>query len=758
MSQQVGNTEHYTASDWIDDIKLAQEAHIDAFALNMAKGEPMNEKAIASVFSHAETLGFKLFFSFDYAGRGPYSKSEVLGWINRYASSGAYFRHNGQPLVSTFEGPEQAEDWIDIKAQTGCFFVPDWSSLGAGPAVRAAGGVADGLFSWAGWPWGSQDMDTYVDASYREALGSKPYMMPVSPWFYTNLPGYNKNWLWRGDHLWYDRWVQVNALMPEWVQIISWNDYGESHHIGPIRDHALVAFDTGKAPYKYSLDHYGWRTLLPFTIDRYKTNRATITTEGVSFWYRPTPKNACKTGGTTGNTVSQLQLEFQPYDIIDDAVFYTALLTSSATVKVIIGGVEAAGKWRDRADGGGAGLWHGSSPFDGRTGEVRIIVSRDGAVIADLTGPAIKNDCRNGITGYDAWAGGRLTSRAPTPVTTPSLADEVCVRGNGANDFAIMCITTCFWGYCPETACVCTAMGTLITLPKTTFAGPFYPAEGLNSNYIGLCNYACTYGGCREQYCGRTQYPLIEPTVSPFRPPACISGTGDGDWEVLCNFACSHGFCPIARCRCTAQGHLDLFNPTQATKATSRIGDDHGLCQFGCSRGFCPKDACRSSGDGQQEQTSPPEPIELPHLDQDCYRFTECVDLDNPQSSSCLNGYMRQGYDKASCSGDYVSVRAFRRRPVSLAFLMHRILISCDQGRPICCKKSSVMPDACTWRGSGGDCNGQCHEGEATLFESRRGGTPGESGTGQCSRGKKVFCCELKTFKTLTSECRWSPW
>lgn len=264
----------------------------------------MNTKAIADAFSNAEALGFKLFFSFDYDGRGPFSKDEVISWINKYAPSSAYFRHQGKPFVSTFEGPDQADDWVDIKATTGCFFVPDWSSLGAGPAVEKAGGVVDGLFSWAGWPWGDQDMDTYVDASYRRALDGKAYMMPVSPWFYTNLPGYSKNWLWRGDHLWFDRWIQVNTLMPEFVQIISWNDYGESHHIRPIRDHALVAFDTGKAPYRYSLDHHGWRVLLPFAIDRYKNNKATITTEGVSFWYRTTPKGACGTGGTTGNTVS----------------------------------------------------------------------------------------------------------------------------------------------------------------------------------------------------------------------------------------------------------------------------------------------------------------------------------------------------------------------------------------------------------------------------------------------------------------------
>jgi hypothetical protein len=59
-------------------------------------------------------------------------------------------------------------------------------------------------------------------------------MAPVSPWFYTNLPGYDKNWLWRGDSLWVDRWNQLIAgeFQPEFVQIISWNDYGESHYIG----------------------------------------------------------------------------------------------------------------------------------------------------------------------------------------------------------------------------------------------------------------------------------------------------------------------------------------------------------------------------------------------------------------------------------------------------------------------------------------------------------------------------------------------
>ncbi len=48
-------------------------------------------------------------------------------------------------------------------------------------------------------------------------------MMAVSPWFYTNLPGHNKNWMWKGDSLWFDRCMRLFGLdpMPKFVDIIS---------------------------------------------------------------------------------------------------------------------------------------------------------------------------------------------------------------------------------------------------------------------------------------------------------------------------------------------------------------------------------------------------------------------------------------------------------------------------------------------------------------------------------------------------------
>jgi hypothetical protein len=210
----VGNVPTWTLQSWTNDINVAIAARIDAFALNMAYNEDGGADAaqVDLAFAAANKTSFKLFFSFDYAGNGAWPSSAVLKLIQQYQNNPAYYKYNNKPFVSTFEGPANANDWISIKKTTGCFFMPDWSSLGAAAAVNAGGGVADGLFSWAAWPWGNNDMNTYVDASYIQFLAGKPYMMPVSPWyiahslrfaanivrFYTNLPGYTKNWLWRG--------------------------------------------------------------------------------------------------------------------------------------------------------------------------------------------------------------------------------------------------------------------------------------------------------------------------------------------------------------------------------------------------------------------------------------------------------------------------------------------------------------------------------------------------------------------------------
>ena len=103
---------------------------------------------------------------------------DVVSTINDWKGNPAYFLHsNGQPLVSTFEGPANANDWHAIKDQTKSFFIPDWSSLGARKAVSRGDGVADGLFNWGAWPEGKQRTNWDLDASYLIFLNNtRTYM------------------------------------------------------------------------------------------------------------------------------------------------------------------------------------------------------------------------------------------------------------------------------------------------------------------------------------------------------------------------------------------------------------------------------------------------------------------------------------------------------------------------------------------------------------------------------------------------------
>ncbi|KAL4994735.1 glycosyl hydrolase family 71-domain-containing protein [Aspergillus recurvatus] len=439
----VGNAKSLGLDDWRTEIGLAQGAGIDAFVLNIANEDATNGIALPIAFTAAYDMGFQLLFSFDYAGNGAWDKSVVIGMINEYGSKETDFKNDGNPFVSTSEGPDNADDWKDIKKETDCFFMPDWSSVGAQPAVNQDDGIADGLFSWDAWPKGPANMTTYPDTSYYDFLGEKPYMMPISPWFYMNLPR---------------RWQQAISLdrQPDCIEIIRCNDYGESYYIGPLDHRQYQAFDIGRAPFNYAKDmpHDGWRETLPYYISMYKDGSATVTEERLVAWYRVNKNEACSNGGTTGNTASQLQFEYSPNEIMEDRVFYDVLLTNDAQVTVSIGGVAQAGTW-DQEPYGRVGVYHGSVPIGTASGQAVVTVKRRGETIATVTGAA----------------------RGPSinPVKTKGdLSDLDCVKGFGLYEF----IGGCYFAYGRDGA-----------LPR------------LVVDDYGLCKLTCEHGYCPD-VCG----------------------------------------------------------------------------------------------------------------------------------------------------------------------------------------------------------------------------------------------------------------
>ena len=401
-------------TDWASDLALAKAAKIDGFAMNVAAGDPNTDTVLAAAYAAAETAGdFKMFLSFDYLSMGAWDAGHVTNKINQYKSSPAQFNYQGKPLVSTFEGVGNTGDWAGIKSATGCFFVPDWSSLGPKGFAHHLHTV-DGAFSWDAWPEGAADKTAEADEAWMKMLGGKTFMMPVSPWFYTNMPNWDKNWLWRGDDLWSDRWQDVVRLQPPLVEILSWNDFGESHYIGPIHPGAVP----DGAEYVANMPHEAWLKFLPHYIAAYKSGNTTTATttsldaaeseEAITYWYKLNPGDSGLTGGTTGNNPNQGQPAIPPQLVSQDKVFISVLVARPSTVSITIGyggGGGGSGGQPTLLRAKSSGINHFSVPMRGQVGAVRIAVEREGREIVAAVGPEITHACRNGRVNWNAYVG-----------------------------------------------------------------------------------------------------------------------------------------------------------------------------------------------------------------------------------------------------------------------------------------------------------------------------------------------------------------
>ena len=226
--------------------------------------------------------------------------------------------------------------------------------------------------------------------------------MPVSPWFYTNLP--YKNWLWRGDDLWHDRWQQVFDVKPQLVEILTWNDYGESHYVGPLPPDAIASQSMPEGSwYANYMPHNAWLNDLPYYIAQYK-GQSMPDQSHVTIWYRLNPSTACSSDGTLCNTATQGQTTTNPQECDVDSIFFTAFVPSSATatVKITIGGGSPI-----TVTATSPGIFHSSVPFNGQTGDVSVsVTASDGTSLGPVSCPAITTDCQNGNVNWNAWVGG----------------------------------------------------------------------------------------------------------------------------------------------------------------------------------------------------------------------------------------------------------------------------------------------------------------------------------------------------------------
>lgn len=122
--------------------------------------------------------------------------------------------------------------------------------------------------------------------------------------------------------------------------------------------------------------------------------------ERIVYWYRRNPSGSGSANGTTGNNPAMGQTPLHPGLVSEDKIFLTVLVTNPSTVNVQIGSSAST-----VLHAGTAGINHFSVPFNGQTGPVKIAIVRNNQQVLDVTGPAITDQCANGLVNWNAYVG-----------------------------------------------------------------------------------------------------------------------------------------------------------------------------------------------------------------------------------------------------------------------------------------------------------------------------------------------------------------
>ncbi|KAJ9121473.1 hypothetical protein QFC22_002089 [Naganishia vaughanmartiniae] len=378
----VGNTYPYTPDDWKRDIQMAQANGIDGFALNFGL-DPWQPAQIADAYAMAAQLGssFKMFLSPDMDVIECVSSANlglIQNYITTYANHSAAAKYGGKSLLSSFAGqncrfgqPDQNSGWKLAMAglKNSTYFIPAWTDNGDGFGNLPTMDM-DGFVNWgAAWPLSTTDVSMSNDKDILSLLGTRRLVATVSPLFYTHFPW--KNWLYRSDDFMMSQKLEQLLCMRnqiDQIEIISWNDFGEAHYIGPIG---------GDQPpqsklYTLGIPHTDILPLVKYYATAWKTGSyPKITSDQVFVMARPHSAMATATSDSIGAPTGR--------DRTQDNFYAQVHLTAPAIVYMVTNS-------KTTTYSGVAGVNRFEAPLEIGSG-VEVLVGRNGATTASVTIP-----------------------------------------------------------------------------------------------------------------------------------------------------------------------------------------------------------------------------------------------------------------------------------------------------------------------------------------------------------------------------------
>ncbi len=126
-------------------------------------------------------------------------------------------------------------------------------------------------------------------------------------------------------------------------------------------------------------------------------------------YYRTAPAPACPPGYMMGNGTNHGQAKVTPTTLMNDSVFYAALLELDTTVSltVSIGGKEQAGGFSEcpAAGRGQPVIYMGSVPFVGSEGNMAVTIARGQRTIATAKyGKRLSTKCEAAVQNWNPVA------------------------------------------------------------------------------------------------------------------------------------------------------------------------------------------------------------------------------------------------------------------------------------------------------------------------------------------------------------------
>jgi glucan endo-1,3-alpha-glucosidase len=418
-----------TVEGYRKEIMEAQAANIDGFALNVGAWDDVQayyKRRVPLIYQAAETLGtgFKLFFSVDYA-----DPTNVVNMVETYANRTNTFRYQGKVVLSAYGQNDVPSvgwtgmDWtnaiIGKLKQDGypVFFIPFFfsdppdelpNSIDANQVLTNYAGILDGLFCFAVAGELEQTIAANAQYTYVVNQAGKTSMASVYPnyWGCKQLSVGRRYFESLGGEGMELQWDQLMGYSPDWVEIVTWNDFHESTYVSPVVNPGQYFFEL-VSPRRNT--HSGYLELSKYYITWYKTGyQPPIARDALFFFYRIQPRDLVITNDIPVTEIS-------PY--VQDELFLTTMLKSPAKLVVNSGGVQTE---YDQTNG----ISHVRVPF--QLGPQVFQLWRNGALLGVINAPQITTSLTNynffPTSGFayfpDRVTAGPLKLSTPTPSKT----------------------------------------------------------------------------------------------------------------------------------------------------------------------------------------------------------------------------------------------------------------------------------------------------------------------------------------------------